>query len=165
MRRDSKRNHILGLVLLGILAAGCNPAIHISNETTVNASLRDWSLKNLTRLFNRQVEAAEDIQVSAALWDMAFIVAFQEARTTRKEQTSDVAKVNIEKWRQRFVVGQTSFRVRVELLNRGEVLSGKDRILLLKQWSWKMKLSDGTVLAYTKIHVELAKRYKAEGGL
>ena len=138
-------------------------ALYLENTQVGDEGLRH--LKDLTRLFNRQVEAAEDIQVSAALWDMAFIVAFQEARTTRKEQTSDVAKVNIEKWRQRFVVGQTSFRVRVELLNRGEVLSGKDRILLLKQWSWKMKLSDGTVLAYTKIHVELAKRYKAEGGL
>lgn len=165
MRFERKRNHVLGLLLLGTVVAGCNPAIHLSTETAVHPSLRDWSVPELTRLFNRQVQAAEDIEVSATLWDMAFIVAFQEARTTRKEQTAEVAKQNIELWRQRFLVGQTAFRVRVELLNRGEVLSGKDRILLLKQWSWRMKLSDGAVVPYKKIHLELAKRYKAEGGL
>lgn len=153
------------MLMLVTWVGACNPAIYVSGEQTVNAKLRDYSLEDLTRTFNRQVEAAKDIQVSATLWDLAYIVAFQEARTTRKEQSAEVAKTNIEAWRQRFVVGQTSFRVRVELLNRGEVLRGQDRILELKQWSWKLVFSDGTSVPYKHIHVELAKRFKApEGG-
>lgn len=152
------------MLALVLLVSGCNPAIHISGEQTANASLRNYSVGELTRNFNRQVEAAKDIQLSATLWDLAYIVAFQEARTTRKEQGVDVAKQNIEVWRKRFVAGQTAFRVRVELLNRGEVLRGQDRILELKQWSWRLKFSDGQVVAYTNIHVELAKRYKAPDG-
>jgi hypothetical protein len=148
-----------------LLVGGCNPSIYISGEQTATAKLRNYSLSELTRTFNRQVEAAKDIQVSATLWDLAYIVAFQEARTTRKEQTAPVAKANIDAWRKRFITGQTAFRIRVELLNRGEVLRGQDRILELKQWSWKLRFSDGKTVAYTRIHVELAKRYKApEGG-
>lgn len=156
-----------GLVLGGLMlvVAACNPAIYVSGEQTANVKLRDYSLEDLTRTFNRQVEAAKDIQVSATIWDLSYIVAFQEARTTRKEQTAEVAKANIEAWRKRFVEGQTSFRVRVELLNRGEVLRGQDRILELKQWSWKLRFSDGRTVPYKHIHVELAKRFKArEGG-
>jgi len=150
--------------LMLMLTGGCNPAVHISGDQTVHASLRSYSIGELTRTFNRQVEAADDIQVSATLWDLAYIVAFQEARTTRKEQTAEVAKANIAAWRKRFVEGQTSFRIRVELLNRGEVLRGQDRILELKQWSWKLKLSDGRSVPYKHIHVELAKRYKSPKG-
>ncbi len=152
------------LAAVVLLVVGCNPAIHISGGQTANADLRNHTVDELTRTFNRQVEAAKDIQVSATLWDLAFIVRFQEGRATRKEQTAEVAKANIQAWRKRFVTGQTSFRVRVELLNRGEVLRGQDRILELKQWSWKLKFSDGKIVAYNHIHVELAKRFKAPLG-
>ncbi len=156
---------ILGLmvvvVVVVVVVGGCNPAIHVSGDQTANASLRNYTVDELTRTFNRQVEAAKDIQMSATLWDLAYIVRFQEARTTRKEQSAEVAKANIAAWRKRFVEGQTSFRIRVELLNRGEVLRGQDRILELKQWSWKLRFSDGKTVAYSRIHVELAKRYKA----
>lgn len=160
------RSHaLIGLTpALVMLMGGCNPAVYVSGEQTVHANLRSYSITDLTRAFNRQVEAADDIQVSATLWDLAYIVAFQEARTTRKEQTAEVAKANIAAWRKRFVAGQTAFRIRVELLNRGEVLRGQDRILELKQWSWKLKLSDGQAVPYNHIHVELAKRYKAPKG-
>ncbi len=150
----------LGLGLM-VVVGGCNPSIHVSGDQTANASLRNYTVDELTRTFNRQVEAAKDIQMSATLWDLAYIVRFQEARTTRKEQSAEVAKANIAAWRKRFVEGQTSFRIRVELLNRGEVLRGQDRILELKQWSWKLRFSDGKTVAYSRIHVELAKRYKA----
>jgi len=153
---------ILGLmVVVVVVVGGCNPSIHVSGDQTANASLRNYTVDELTRTFNRQVEAAKDIQMSATLWDLAYIVRFQEARTTRKEQSAEVAKANIAAWRKRFVEGQTSFRIRVELLNRGEVLRGQDRILELKQWSWKLRFSDGKTVAYSRIHVELAKRYKA----
>lgn len=151
------------MVVLLLLMGGCNPAIYVSGDQTANAGLRNDTVGELTRTFNRQVEAAKDIQVSATLWDLAYIVRFQEARTTRKEQSAEVAKANIAAWRKRFVEGQTSFRIRVELLNRGEVLRGQDRILELKQWSWKLRFSDGKTVAYSRIHVELAKRYKAPG--
>ncbi len=151
----------LGMTLV---AAGCNPAIYVSGEQTVNARLRRWSLEELTRAFNRQTQVASDIQVSATLWDLSYIVAFQEARATRKELGQKEAEANIEAWRRRFIVAQTAFRVRVDLLNRGEVLEGKDRILDLKQWSWKLKLSDGRVVPYSKIYVELVKRYKSKEG-
>ncbi len=147
-----------------LIAGGCNPAVYISGEQTANAGLRNHTVAELTRTFNRQVEAAKDIQVSATLWDLAYIVRFQEARSTRKEQTAEIAKVNIESWRKRFVAGQTAFRIRVELLNRVEVLRGQDSILELKQWSWKLKFSDGKTVAYKHIHVELAKRFKASLG-
>lgn len=153
----------LTLALVSIMG-GCNPGILVSGEQTAHNGLRNYSIEDLTRTFNRQVEAAKDIQVSATLWDLAYIVAFQEARTTRREQTAEVARANIEAWRQRFVVGQTAFRIRLELLNRGEVLRGQDRILELKQWSWKLKFSNGETVAYKHIHVELAKRYRAKGG-
>ena len=142
-------------------SAGCSPAIYVSGEQTVHAKLGNASVEDLTRMFNRQTEVEKDIQLSATLWDYSFIVAFQERRTTRKEQTAQVAKQNIEIWRRRFVLGQTAFRVRVELLNRGEVMAGRDRTLDLKQWSWKLKLSDDSATPYTNIHVELAKRFKA----
>jgi len=151
-------------LVCGCLVGACNPSVLVSGEQTAHPGLRNYSIAELTRTFNRQVEAAKDIQVSATLWDLAYIVAFQEARITRREQTAEVARANIEAWRTRFVVGQTAFRIRVELLNRGEVLSGQDRILELKQWSWKLKFSDGSEVPYNHIHVELAKRYKAPDG-
>ena len=41
----------------------------------------------------------------------------------------------------------------------------RDRILELKQWSWRLKLSDGRAIPYNSIHVELAKRYRTSKGL
>ncbi len=161
MLRTVKALASLTALIVALGAAACNPPIYISGVETVNPELRQRSVKDLTRMFNRQEQVAKDIQVSATLWDLSWIVAFQEGRATRQEQSAEVARQNIDAWRKRFLVGQTSFRMRIELLNRAEVTAGSDRIVRFKEWSWKLKLSDGTVVPYKALHVELSRRWKA----
>lgn len=154
----------LAAVVLMIGAAGCTPAAILSSESTVHPRLQSRDVADLTRVFNRQGEAAKDIQVSATLWDLSYISAFQEARATRREQSAAEAKASIEAWRQRFVVGQTAFRIRVELLDRPETVVGKDTILDLKQWVFRLKRSAGEPVPYRDIQVEIVKKWKGVEG-
>ena len=151
-------------VALLVGAAACTPQAILSSESTVHPRLQSLGVDALTRMFNRQGEAAKDIQVSATLWDLSYIAAFQEARATRREQSAAEARSAIEAWRQRFVAGQTAFRIRVELLDRPVTVVGKDEILDLRQWVFRLKRSSGEPVPYKDIRIEVVKQWKAAGG-
>lgn len=146
------------------IAAACNPAVPVSGERRVHPALMTRSADALIELYNRQVVVAEDIRLSATLWDLSWIVAFQEGRATRKKQSMEVAKRNIEAWRKRYIQGQTAFRVRIDLLNRPEITAGEDRMTKLREWSFKLRFFDGAVVPYQDIKVELSRRWKSREG-
>lgn len=147
------------LVLAAVLGAGCAPRIYVSSSETVNPRLQRLSAHDLATIFNRQARAGEHMTISATLWDLSWIVAFQEGRATRKALSVAEAKQNIAAWRVRFLQGQTAFRVRVEILHVPAVTEGSDPVTRLRAWSWKLRFSDGKTLAYRKVHVEVSRRW------
>lgn len=147
------------MVLAMVVGAGCAPRIYVSSAETVNPRLVRRSARDLARVFNRQASAGEHMTISATLWDLSWIVAFQEGRATRKALSVADAKQNIEAWRERFLRGQTAFRVRVEILHVPAVTEGSDPVIRLRAWSWKLRFSDGRVLPYQKVHVEVSRRW------
>ena len=153
------RTRFASWFLLGALLAGCAPRVPISSVEQVHPRLVQRSLGELTRLFNRQARAGEHITLSATLWDLSWIVAYQERRVTRRGLSRAEARQGIDAWRQRFLRGQTAFRLRVEVLHVPAVTEGSDPVVRLRAWSFKLRFSDGQVLPYKALYVEVSRRW------
>ena len=67
-------------------------------------------------------------------------------------------------WKTRFLVNQTSFRVRLEALNRPFTVKGTDAILNLKLWRWVLWDSEGKNLQPFEIKVESTKIFTGTKG-
>lgn len=143
---------------------GCRPkAVPISKADTVHPALQKRSLAALTRLFNRKVRRGK-IHLSMTLWDRSFVEAFLRKRAQKKGWPETHLKAAIERWTQRFLKNKTSFRVRLEALDRPLTVEGQDSVLDLEAWRWELWDSNGKKIEPKAVDMESKRVFKGKKG-
>jgi len=143
-----------------LLMAACRPsAIPVSSPFRTNPALAHKSLSDLAHLLNRKASRA-NLYLSVSLWDRAYVEAFLKQRAAIKHWSAQQLNESISSWTNRFLVNQTSFRVRLEALHRPLVIQGTDPLLDLSAWRWELWDSKGHHVTATKAATELKKVFQ-----
>ncbi len=140
------RHHSINL-LLGFLAGlsglSCHPVtIHVSQASQTHPTLRGKSADELAGLFTRKAKSGP-INISAMLWDRSYVDAYLGRRATRKGWPQALLQKKIADWVEQYLAGKTSFRIRLEILNRPLTVAGKDPLMELDAWQWRLTDSSG----------------------
>lgn len=121
----------------------CGPVpLHVSTTEKVHPNLKGKPLNELTRLFNRK-GARSNLYLSVTLWDRSFVEAFISRRARMQSWTPEREQRAVAEWTNRFLKDRTSFRVRLEALDRPLTVQGVDPVLRLDMWQWELWDSEG----------------------
>lgn len=147
-----------------ILAAACGPPIvPLSPHDRAHPELSEKSPEKITRIFNRSAGRSK-LHLSITLWDRAFIETFLKRRAAKKSWTEERLQSAIDDWTEIFLKGKTSFRVRLEALDRPLTFHGEDPILELKSWRWELWDSEGNRFSPEKVNTETRKVFEGTKG-
>lgn len=143
-----------------LLLTACRPgSIPVSSPDRPNPALARKSLSQLTHILNRKNSRA-DLYLSVSLWDRAYVEAFLKQRASLKHWSKQQLDESISSWTKRFLVNQTSFRVRLDALHRPLVVQGTDPLLDLSAWRWELWDSTGRHVTASKAATELKKVFQ-----
>ncbi len=145
-------------------AGACSaPKVPVSQYDRVNPELSGKSPEAITRIFNRGV-GRSNLHLSLTLWDRAFIESFLKRRAARKSWTEERLKSAIDEWTESFLKGKTSFRVRLDAIDRPLTFHGEDPILELESWRWELWDSEGNRFTPAKVETETKKVFEGTKG-
>ena len=152
------------LLLAASLFFACGPKkIQVSTAARTHPNLAKKSLGELTSLFNRKASRGS-LHLSVTLWDRAFIEAFLKRRAAKKSWSRETLNKAVSDWTAKFVQGKTSFRVRLEALNRPLTVQGQDPVLELQSWRWELWDSSGNHIKVSEAQTETKKVFGGTKG-
>lgn len=147
-----------------VVSAGCKPVlVHISSPDQPHPALRGKSADQLAALFTRKVEKGT-LNISAMLWDRAYVEAYLGRLAARKHWDQATLQGKLADWSQRYLRGKISFRIRLEILNRPMMVAGKDPLLELDSWQWRITDSLGHTYQAQSAKTQVKQMFRGTQG-
>lgn len=155
------------LALAAAIAGGCAADVPVSRVDAPSLAPGDLTAEQIENLYRRRARPVRNVTIEATLWDPNLIAMANVTNTaaTDDARVSKTASSTRAAWSARYVEGQTSFFVVLELANRpptGE--EGQDPLVNPRNWGFRLTRGDDAPSSPTKIEVISQDRFPTQRG-
>lgn len=166
-------NHAARVVVAcSVLAVGCAPEAPVSGPGSPSLVVDDVAPEQIEALYKRRIQPVANVTIEATLWDPNLIALWATSSSeaaASDEQAEDEESKRLRdrrvEWTERYVEGQTSFFVVLELANRPpQDEEGQDALINPRTWRFRMARDDHEEVTPSKIQVISQDRFPTQTG-